>query len=176
MNTQEKEQVVGDLSSRFAGAPAAFLVDYMGCTCQEITNLRNELRSSGASFAVVKNTLARRAAAGTQAEKLAGMFEGMTAVVWSGDDVAQPAKLLNNFAKSKESFSIKAGVFEGEMLDAKGIEALASMPSREELISKLLALLNAPAIQLLRMINAPAASLARLLEAWRVEIEKKDSQ
>ncbi len=173
MNIGQKEQSVGELQSLFKGAPAAFLVDYQRCTCQELTTLRRDLRPSGAKLAVVKNTLARLAVAGTPAEKLSNSFEGMTAVVWSGADPVAPAKVLSTFAKSKESFSIRGGVFEGALLDQAGVQSLATMPSKEEMQSKLLALINAPAVQLLRMLNAPASSLARLLEAWRAEIEKK---
>jgi large subunit ribosomal protein L10 len=174
MNTQEKEQVVQELSTRFSKAPAAFVVHYQGCTCEELTGLRNDLRPSGAKFAVVKNTLAKLAVQRTSAAKLADVFDGPTAVVWSGKDAVAPAKLLSHFSKTKESFAVKAGVFEGNVLDAAGVQSLATMPSKEELTAKLLGLLNAPAIQLLRMLNAPAASLVRALEAWRAELEKKE--
>jgi large subunit ribosomal protein L10 len=174
MNTQEKEQIVQELSTRFSNSPAAFVVHYQGCTCEELTGLRNDLRPSGAKFAVVKNTLAKRAVEGTHAAKLADVFDGPTAVIWSGKDPVTPAKLLSNFTKAKESFSVKAGVFEGNVLDAAGVQSLATLPSKEELIAKLLGLFNAPAIQLLRMLNAPAASLVRVLDAWRAELEKKE--
>ncbi|MCB0324484.1 MAG: 50S ribosomal protein L10 [Bdellovibrionales bacterium] len=173
MNFQEKEAAVADLVGRFENAAATFLVDYKGCGCAELTALRRELRPAGADFAVVKNTLAKRAIADTGAEGLAENFVGPTAVVWSSTDPVSPAKILSNFSKKQESFAIKAGFVDGQVVDSAGVDALASLPSREELLAKLLALMNAPAVQLLQMMNAPAAQLVRTLEAWRVELEKR---
>jgi large subunit ribosomal protein L10 len=173
MNLQEKEGMVGELVENFNSAELAVLVGYQGCTCEELTGLRKKLKPAGGKFAVVKNTLARRAIAGTPREGLQELFVGPTAVIWSDEDPVTPAKIIKEFAKESEKFSVKAGFLQGKVLSAKEIESLASLPTREELLAKLLALINAPATRLLQTINAPATQFARLLGAWRDEIQKK---
>lgn len=173
MNIQEKKQSVAELSVKFKNSQAAYLVEYKGCTCSELTSLRRELRASGADFAVVKNTLARKASSDTGAKVLADLFKGPIAVIWANKDPVLPAKIVTNFAKAKECFIVKGGSFEGQVLSPQDVEAMSKLPSKEELWAKLLSLINAPAIALLRTINAPASSLLRVLEAWRAELEKK---
>lgn len=175
MNFQEKEQLVGEVGEYFASSGAAYLVNFEGCSCQSLTELRSELRPSGAKFAIVKNTLIKRAVAGTDAEGIGEGLVGPTAVVWAGEDPVAPAKVISKFAKAQDSFSIKSGLIDGKVIDAAGVGQLAELPSKEELLSKLLALINAPATQLLQTINAPAAQVVRLLGAWQSELEKKDS-
>lgn len=173
MNLQEKQTELDLLTEAFQKTPAVFLVGYQGCKCSELTQLRRKLRSTGAKFRVVKNTLAKRAAKGTSAEKLEELFTGPTGVVWTDRDSVAPAKLVTEFAKGVENFKIKGGVVEGSVVKVSDIEALAKMPSREEILAKLLALINAPASRLLQTINAPASALVRLLGAWKGELEKK---
>ena len=175
MTPQEKQQAVADLNARFTKSPASFLVSYQGCSCEELTALRKDLRPSGAHFAVVKNTLAKIAIEKTDAADLREQFSGPVAVIWSDEDPVAPAKLVTNFAKDNDNFSVKAGVVDGKVVAVSEIESLASLPSREEVLAKLLALINAPATQLVQMINAPATHLARLLAAWKAEIEKRDN-
>lgn len=174
MNSAEKENVVQELAGKFAAAKASFVADFQGCNCQDLTALRRKLRASGARMEVVKNSLAKRAVVGTSSEQLAVQFKGPITVIWANEDAVQPAKIIAGFAKEKENFKLKAGVFEGEILDKTGVEALASMPSKEELLSTLLALMNAPATKLLQTINAPGTQLARVLEAWRKKLEEKN--
>ncbi len=173
MERPEKEITVSTLNANFSQSSAAFLFNHQGCTCEELTGLRRKLRPTGAKLAVVKNSLARRAIADTDSAALVELFTGPTAVIWSGKDPVTPAKVLTDFAKTKEALQIKGGILDGSAVQAKDIEALAKLPSKEELLSKLLALINAPAVQLLRTINAPSSSLVRLLGAWKGEIEKK---
>ena len=165
--------MVGDLTKRFAGAELSLFVGYQGCTCQELTSLRRKLRPIGAEMAIVKNTLVRRALKGTPCEGVAGDLEGPTAVIWSSNDPVAPAKLALDFSKGNEKFVLKAGALGDSVLDAKGIESLASLPSRDELLANLLALINAPATRLLQTMNAPATEVVRLLSAWKDELEKK---
>ena len=173
MNLQEKENVVAQLSETIKGCSAAFLVDYKGCDTASLTRLRKELRPEGGRIEIVKNTLLKRAIAGTPADAFGPYLEGPTALIWSDVDPVSPAKAIAKFKKTNVNFEVKAGYVEGNVVDANGVEQLASLPSKEELYATLLALINAPAQQLLRMVNAPAATLVRLVEAWRVEIEKK---
>ena len=109
----------------------------------------------------------------SKVEGLDDFFSGPTAVIWAKEDPISPAKILTKFAKDAEGFSVKGGLFDGEVLDPSRVKDLASMPSKEEIQAKLLSLLNAPATQLLRLLNAPGTKLAGLLEAWRGELEKK---
>ena len=173
MNLQEKQDQVSVMNERFAGAMASFVVEYKGCTCEDLTGLRHKLRESGASMSVVKNTLAKRAVADTPAAGLDDMFSGPIAVVWSGEDPVSPAKALTDFAKDIEAFEVKGGVVDGAVVGTSEIKDLASMPSKEELLAKLLALINAPATQLLRTINAPAGNLVQLLAAWQRKKEEE---
>ena len=174
MNRSEKQQAVETISGKFADSPAAFLVDYKGCSCATLTSLRKDLRGIGAEFGVIKNTLAKIALADTDASSLGKDFTGPTAIVWTGDDRVSPAKILTQFVKDEENCSIKSGIVDGEIVDVERIKQIAEMPSKEELLSKLLALIAAPATQMVRVLNAPASDLVRLLAAWKDELGKKE--
>lgn len=173
MNIQAKQAQVDELKSRFLASNSAFLLEFKKSTCKELTQLRRELGEKGARFAVVKNTLAKRAIAETTAEGLSKMFSGPTAVVWLAEDPVSPARVLKDFLKGKETLSIKGGVVDGQVVDGQGVAALADLPSKEELQARLLAQINAPATQLLRTINAPAEQLVRVIEAWRKKLEER---
>lgn len=172
-NIAPKEDLARALNEQFSGAHAAFVVSYQGTKCEEMKTLRKKLRPAGATMSVIKNTITRRAVQGTTAEKLDALFVGPTAVIWAKDDPVTPAKVLSDFQKESETFKLKGGVVDGALVKPSDIEALAKLPSREELLSQLLALINAPATRLLQTINAPASSLVRTLEAWRHKIEEK---
>lgn len=174
----EKEQTVGQLADLFGKAGASYVISFQGSTCAQLTSFRKELRGAGASFAVVKNTLAKRAIKncekkGIDSDTYLKAFKGPVAVVWAGEDVVSPAKVISKHAKDVESLAVKAGFVDGQVVGPKDVEALASMPSKEELIAKLLGLINAPATRLLQTMNAPSTQLVRTIEAWRVELEKK---
>lgn len=173
MNLQEKEIAVGGLHESFANAGLSILINFDRCTCDELTKMRRELSKSGSKLAVVRNTLAKRALKGTDAEGISDYFKGQTAVIWGAEDPVHPAKVVCDFVKTKEEVKIKAGSLNGKVLSADEVKELASMPSREQLLSKLLALINAPATRLLQTINAPATELVRLLDAWKEEVGKK---
>ncbi len=175
MALQEKEAKVSELKQSFAQAQAAFVVDYTRCTCVELKGIRNKLRGSGARMAVVKNTLSKLAIKGGIHEGLEQFLSGPTAIIWADKDPVEPAKILFEFSKTKETFQIKGGSVDGALASAKDVQMLAGMPSKAELQAKLLSVFNAPAIQLLRVLNAPAVQLLRLLDAWRQELEKKAS-
>lgn len=178
MLASEKEQTVTELAGLFGKAGAAYVLSYQGCTCEQLTAFRKDLRSTGASFAVVKNTLAKRAIkncdkTGLDNETYLKAFKGPVAVVWSDEDVVSPAKIISKHVKGVEKLSIKAGYVDGQVVGPNDVEALASLPSKEELIAKLLGLINAPATRLLQTMNAPATQLTRTIDAWRAELEKK---
>ena len=178
MLVSEKQQSVAELTSLFGKANASYVLSFQGCSCSQLTKFRRDLRSTGASFAVVKNTLARRAIQACESETIKDdlflkTFKGPVAVVWAGEDIVTPAKIISEHAKTAEKLSVKAGFVDGQVVEAKDVEALALLPSREELLSKLLALMNAPATRLLQTMNAPSTQLVRTIEAWRGELEKK---
>lgn len=169
----QKEQLISKLNQNFTGAQASFLINYQGCTCADISGLKRKLKPMGADIAVIKNTMASRAVGGTSMEKLQNLMTGPTAVVWANEDIVAPAKILKDFGKDRESFKIKGGFVDGQVVDGAAIGALAELPSKEQLLSTLLALINAPATRLLQTINAPAQQLVGLLDAWRGKLEGK---
>ena len=140
----KKAQQVTEVAEQFKNASSVVVVDYLGITVEEATNLRAELRKAGVQFAVIKNTILTRAAKEAGLEGMDDIFKGPSAVAFSNDDVVAPAKILADFAKKVEALEIKAGVVEGKVSSKEEIEALAKLPSREGLLSMLLSVLQAP--------------------------------
>ena len=140
----KKAQLVTEVAEQFKNASSVVVVDYLGITVEEATNLRAELRKAGVQFAVVKNSILTRAAKEAGLEGMDDIFKGPSAVAFSNDDVVAPAKILADFAKKVEALEIKAGVIEGKVSSKEEIEALAKLPSREGLLSMLLSVLQAP--------------------------------
>jgi large subunit ribosomal protein L10 len=173
LNRTEKEQVIGELHEKMAKAKAAILAEPKGLTVEVVTGLRKKLRDSKIDYRIVKNTLAARAAKGTPVEAIADKFVGPTALVMSYDDVVTPAKLLAEFMKDRENFSVRTAVVEGRVVDAKGVAALAKLPGLQELRGQIAAMLNQPATKLVRMIGTPGQQLARVLGARREQLEKQ---
>jgi large subunit ribosomal protein L10 len=141
-----------------------------GLTVAQMSALRAELRSVGANMKVVKNRLAKIAINGKPSEKLAHVFQGPTAIAFSEDPVAA-AKTIKKFAKDNDKISILGGAMGEEILDEKGVEALAAMPSREELIASIVLQIGAPAANIAGAIQAPAANIAGILET----LEKREA-
>ena len=140
----KKAQLVTEVAEQFKNASSVVVVDYLGITVEEATNLRAELRKAGVQFAVVKNSILSRAAKEAGLEGMDDIFKGPSAVAFSNEDVVAPAKILADFAKKVEALEIKAGVIEGKVSSKEEIEALAKLPSREGLLSMLLSVLQAP--------------------------------
>ena len=140
----KKAQLVTEVAEQFKNASSVVVVDYLGITVEEATNLRAELRKAGVQFAVVKNSILTRAAKEAGLEGMDDIFKGPSAVAFSNEDVVAPAKILADFAKKVEALEIKAGVIEGKVSSKEEIEALAKLPNREGLLSMLLSVLQAP--------------------------------
>ena len=140
----KKAQQVSEVAEQFKNATSVVVVDYLGITVEQATNLRTELRNAGVQFAVVKNGILSRAAKEAGLEGMDDIFKGPSAVSFSNDDVIAPAKILADFAKKVEALEIKAGVIEGKVSSKEEIEALAKLPNREGLLSMLLSVLQAP--------------------------------
>lgn len=148
-----KQPVVAEISELLDGAKAAVLVDYRGLTVEQDTALRKELREAGVTYKVYKNTMINFAAKGTEFEALAPHLEGPTALAVSKTDAAAPARILFNFSKKAEALQLKAGVVEGTYYDEKGIQLIATIPSREELLGKLLGSIQSPITNFARVIK-----------------------
>ena len=169
MDRQAKEKVVAELKELFSNSSAAVLVDTCGLESSSVMELRTELHQSGSRMKVVKNTLARIAAKGTPFESMVCQFERTKTLILHPSDPISQAKILAKFAKSQDKLSIYSGLLvsgdRADVLTADQIEELAKLPSKEELIVKLLFVLNAPITQFVRTINEVPSSFVRVLSA-----------
>ena len=137
-NLEMKKTVVAGIKEKFEKAQTVLLVDYRGLTVAEDTELRNQLRKAGVEYAVLKNTMISRAIEGMNVDEMHASLEGPTAVAFGYEDMIAPAKILSDFAKKSKKLTIKCGVCDGAYLNADGVEALASLPSKEVLIAKIM--------------------------------------
>ncbi len=165
MNRVEKKETVASMREALSSASLMVVVHYKGLTVAEVTALRKEIRANGAEFKVTKNSLARLALKDTKFSELTDLFTGPTAIALSHDPVAA-AKVINGFAKGNEKLVILGGVLDEQVMDAKEVAHLASMPSLDELRAKLIALISTPATRIAGVTQAPAAQLARLFTAY----------
>ncbi len=166
LNRQEKAVVIEEVSAEVAKAQSIVIAEYRGLDVASVTVLRKTARESGVYLRVLKNSLARRAVAGTAFEPLAEQLTGPLIYGISGDPVAA-AKVIAGFAKSNDKLVIKAGALPNNLLNQEGVKALATMPSREELLSKLLGTMQAPIAQFVRTLNEVPTKFARGLAAVR---------
>ena len=127
-----KQPIVDEIKASLEGAQGVVVVDYRGLTVEQDTQLRKQLREAGVVYKVYKNTLVKRAIAGTEFEPMAEVLEGPNAIAICKEDATAPARVLGKFAKTAKALEIKAGVVEGQVFDGAGINAIASIPSREE--------------------------------------------
>ena len=148
-----KQPIVAEISELLNGAKSAVVVDYRGLTVEQDTQLRKQLREAGVTYKVYKNTMIRFAAKGTEFEALGPNLEGPTALAVSKEDATAPARVLAEFAKKADKLELKAGVVEGTYYDAKGIQVIATIPSREVLLGKLLGSIQSPIANFARVIN-----------------------
>jgi large subunit ribosomal protein L10 len=171
LNLEEKKAVVEEIAAQVAGAKGIVLAEFRGLEVGNMTELRRRARGSGVYLRVLKNTLARRAVKDTPFAKLADQMVGPLVYGISSDPVAT-AKVMNEFAKGNDKFVIKAGAMPNAVISAKEVAALASLPSREELLAKLLATMQAPIAQFVRTLNEVPSKFVRALAAVRDAKEK----
>jgi LSU ribosomal protein L10P len=166
LNRQEKAAMIEEVTALVADAQAVIVAEYRGLDVESVTKLRRQARGEGVHLRVFKNTLARRAVAGTPFAGLADKLVGPL-MYGIGPDPVAVAKVLSGFAKSNEKLVIKAGAMPDFVMDENGIKALATLPSREELLAKLMATMQAPIGQFVRTLNEVPSRLVRTLAAVR---------
>jgi large subunit ribosomal protein L10 len=160
----KKKEELDALKKDLEQAKNLFVAQFQGMTVLQDTELRQKIRDTKSSYRVVKNTLARKAAEGTAAEGVAKTFDGSTAIAYNANDPVSLAKALTAYAKTNPLFVFKAGVVEGRVINLADITAIAAMPSKEELIAKLLFLVNSPAQRLAVVMNGVARNLAVVMK------------
>jgi large subunit ribosomal protein L10 len=160
-----KEELVTELSQSFAEAALVVVTQQTGLTVSESTELRSRMREAGAGYKVTKNRLAKLALAGTTYEQISDLFSGPTAIAYSADPVAA-ARVAVSYAKENDKLIVVGGAMGDTLLDENAVKALASLPSLDELRSKLVGLLNAPATKVAGVLQAPAGQLARVFGAY----------
>lgn len=171
MNRAQKAEFVDAIKSSFDGASLVILADFKGSTVLQMDAIRRACEPIGAEFQVVKNTLCKKAIAGTEFEGLSDHFRGNIGVVFAGDDPIAAAKMFRSQAKENEKLQAKAGFFEGQVLDSKEVAAVADLPSREELLAKLLATIQEGPRQVLGVLQGPARDLLYLLNNYAAKLE-----
>jgi large subunit ribosomal protein L10 len=150
---EEKKPIIAEISECIKDAQSVVVVDYRGLTVLQDTDLRRQLREANVAYKVYKNTMMNFAFKGTEFESLCEVLEGPSAIAVSKDDATAPARIIANFAKKAPKIEIKAGVVEGTFYDAEGMKAISEIPSREELLSRLLGSMQSPVTNLARVLN-----------------------
>ncbi|HEX5759021.1 MAG TPA: 50S ribosomal protein L10 [Thermoanaerobaculia bacterium] len=173
LSRADKEQMLAEYSEGLAQAPHTFLLGFKGIKVPQVTELREKVRQSGGHYVVVKNTLALRAIDGKPMADLAEHFSGPTAVVYSMDDPVAVAKALTDFAKDVPVIEFKAGLVEGRAVAAAQIKEIATLPARDELIAKLLYLLQSPVTRLARVLAAVPQQFVSVLDQVRTQKEEQ---
>ncbi|MFQ5778738.1 MAG: 50S ribosomal protein L10 [Terriglobia bacterium] len=170
----DKQNEVQNLHQELLQVASIVLTNFQGLTVRQDTELRRAIEAAGGKYRVVKNTLAGRAAQATPAAELLGGLKGVNSIAYTEGDVVALAKALAKYAKDNPPFAFRAGVVEGKVVSLEEIEALAALPSHEEVLAKLLGLLQAPAQRLASLLSAPARNLAVVVS--QAEREKKFSE
>jgi large subunit ribosomal protein L10 len=171
LSLEQKQATVSEVAAKLAGAQAVIVAEYRGLNVDRVTQLRVRARKSGLYLRVLKNTLARRAVQGTPFEKLTEQMSGPLMYGIAADPIAG-AKVLSEFAKENELFVIRGGAMPNAVMSAKEIKALALLPSRDELLAKLVGTLQAPLAKLVRTMNEVPGKFVRTLAAYRDSKEK----
>jgi large subunit ribosomal protein L10 len=171
LSRQQKVDLVDKYKQEMAGAPHAFLLDYKGITVPQVTELRAKIRETGGQYLVVKNTLALRAIEGQPLEQLKELFDGPVAVAYSQDDAVSLAKALTTLAKTVPAIQVRGGLVNGQAVEADQVKEIAELPTREELIAKLLFLLQSPVTRFVRVLAAVPRDFVVVLEQVRQKKE-----
>jgi large subunit ribosomal protein L10 len=176
MNRAEKQDVVKELNETFKGNSSVLLINFTGVNVEDSTNLRRKISEMECGYRVIKNRLALRALEDTSLEELKEHFEGPTAIAYTGGDPVALARVLKAFIKDHPAMSFKAGIVEGQAVSASEMDHLAGLPSRPELLTKLLYLLNAPLTHLATALQSPLRDLASVLSQLGEKREQDQPQ
>lgn len=171
LNLEQKKEIVAEVAAVAARAHSAVAAEYRGLTVSVITELRAKARAEGVYLHVIKNTLARRAVEGTSFECMQPGLSGPLVLAFSRDDPGAAARLVKDFAKQHEKLKTQLVAVGGEVMDGSALDRLASLPTREQALSQMLAVMKAPMAQLVRTLAAPHAKLARVLTALKEKRE-----
>jgi large subunit ribosomal protein L10 len=166
-----KRESVEDLAAKLGRATSAVVTDYRGLTVKQLEELRSQLRSQGIEYQVVKNTLARRAAERAGIAQLGTVLSGPVGLALGFGELSAPAKALSDYHRINRRLPLVAGFVEGQVLDARGVQALAELPPREVLLAQLAAALQMPLSQLAAALSSTLSNLAATLDAYRVKLE-----
>lgn len=172
MNRAEKAEFIEDVRAAFTEAPLVILTEFKGSTVLQLDEVRRACEGAGGHFRVVKNTLTRIALEGSGKESLTGHFVGNVGVIFAGDDPIGVAKVFRKLVKDNAKLEPKVGFFEGDVLDVKGVDAVADLPSREELLGQLLATLQEAPRQILGVIQGPARDLLYVLNNYASKLDE----
>lgn len=172
MDRAGKHQVVSDIKEAFSDVMSVVLADFRGLDVPTVTEIRQEFRKAGCHYRVLKNTLVKIAIKGSDMEPMSSLLAGPTALMWSNESPAAPAKLAVKYAKEQKNFVIKGGYFEGQVLDLAGVEQLSTMPGKPELQATLLMTFLAAPQDFVRQIIAGPQNFAYLLDARKRALEE----
>ncbi|TVS12233.1 MAG: 50S ribosomal protein L10 [Gammaproteobacteria bacterium] len=173
LKLDDKKAIVAEVNEAAGSALAAVLADYRGLNVSEMTELRVKARDSNVYLRVIRNTLARRAMAGTEFECLTEAFTGPSLLALSVEDPGAAARLMKDFAKSHDKLQVRALAIGGELLDPSRLDAVASLPTRDEALAMLMGTMLAPITKLAQTLNAVPSKLVRTLDAVRVQKEEQ---
>jgi large subunit ribosomal protein L10 len=174
MDRKTKHNIVGKLKEELQGVDSVFLCNFKGLTVEKDTQLRRTMRESGSNYTVYKNTLLKLAFTDSDFSKIDDKLVGNTALVYSREDTVALAKIIRDFAKDNEAFEFKAGVVEGKVIDAAELNALASLPSKEVLVSKLMYMLNFPIQGLVTTLSGVSRKLVVALDQIKQQKEQSE--
>lgn len=165
MPNAENISTLADIKTDIENAGAVWVVDYRGLTVKQIQTLRRSIREADATMKVYKNTLMHIALKETDSPDMDSILAGPSAFIFTGEDPVASAKVIKDYAKDNDNLVIKGGMMDGQFLDVAQVEAVAALPSREELIAKLLGTISNPLVKTVRVLNGPMESFARVLGA-----------
>lgn len=166
-----KQDIVSDIKAKFENAESVVFLDYRGLTVEEVTELRNQMRAVGVEYKVMKNTMIKRAVDELGITGIDHILEGPTAVAFGTKDPAAPAKVIVDFIKKYKKTEIKGGVLNNNAIDVNGVKYLADLPSKEELLAKMLGSLNAPITGFVMVLSGVTSKFVRTLDAIRQQKE-----
>lgn len=173
MERAAKEQVLGEIKEAFENVVSVVIADYKGIRVPSVTAMREDFRKAGCHYRVIKNSLVKIAVKGSSMEPISQLMVGTTAVIWSTESPQTPAKLALKWATQEPKFIIKGGFFDGQVLDAKGVDSLSKLPGKPELQASLLMTFLAAPTDFVRTIIAGPQNFAYLLDARKRELEKQ---